>query len=164
MIRTLLLGSALCLAAPALAAPMSGATFAHKAAMSDMFEIESSKAALGKSSSAQVKDFANMMIKDHTMSSANLAKAAKASNTPVDKSLDAEHQAKLDKMKSMSGGASWDKAYMDAQVQAHTMTLATLKDYAANGSVPQLKSFASDTSKVVAMHLDHAKKLDSSVK
>ena len=163
-IRPLLLAGALALAAPALAAPMTGAAFAHKAAMTDVFEIESSKAALAKSSNAKVKDFANMMIKDHTTSSANLATAAKAGNVTVNKSLDAEHKDKLSKMKAMAGGPAWDKAYLDAQTAGHAAALATMKGYAATGTVPSLKAFASDTSKVVAMHYDHVKKLDASMK
>ncbi len=160
--RSLSLAGALALATPALAAPMTGAEFAHKAASTDVFEIESSKLALAKSSNAKIKDFANMMIKDHTTSSANLMAAAKAASpdVPIDKSLDKMKTGTLARMKAMGGGAAWDKAYLDAQVKGHEMALATMKDYAANGSVPSLKTFASNTSKVVATHLEHVKMLD----
>ncbi len=159
-VRTLFTATTLALAAPALAAPLTATQFTHKAAMTDVFELESSKLALTKSSDGKVKDFANMMIRDHTTSSANLAKAAKASNTPVDKSLDAEHRAKIEKLRGLSG-AAFDKAYLNEQQMGHEKALATLKDYAATGTVAPLKTFAADTSTVVAMHYDHVKKLNA---
>ena len=36
---------------------------------------------------------------------------------------------------------------------AHEKALAAMKDYAANGDVPELKTFAGDTVKVVEAHL-----------
>ena len=165
-IRTIMLGTALFLAGPTTAAPMTAADFAHKAAATDMFEIESSKLALTKSSNASVKDFANMMIKDHTKSSADLMMAAKAASPKVmiDKSLDPMKKDALAKLNAAPKGAAFDKAYLDAQTKGHTMALMTMKDYAANGSVAPLKTFASNTSKVVETHLEHVKKLDAAMK
>ena len=53
-------------AAVAFGAMMTPQDFTTAAGSSDMFEIESSKMALKKSSSTSVKQFAEMMIKDHT--------------------------------------------------------------------------------------------------
>ena len=50
----------------ALGVAPATADFVKEVAISDMFEIESSKMALKKSSSTSVKQFAEMMIKDHT--------------------------------------------------------------------------------------------------
>src|SRR5918996_1897077 len=40
--------------------------FVHTAAIANTFEIQSSEAALQKTTNGQVKDFADLMIKDHT--------------------------------------------------------------------------------------------------
>lgn len=166
IIRSLLTVGILAASVPSLAATMTAAECAHKAAATDVFELESSKLALAKSSNAKVKDFANMMVKDHTKSTANLMAATKAASpdVPVDKSLDAMKADTLARLKSMPGGAAWDKEYLGAQVKGHAMALATMKDYAANGTVAPLKTFAANTSKVVAMHFEHVKALDASMK
>ncbi|QJU60301.1 DUF4142 domain-containing protein [Sphingomonas sp. AP4-R1] len=145
-------------APPPLLAP--GQEFANKAASSDAFEIESSKLALDKSTSANVKRFAKAMITAHTDSTGKL-KTAAASVSPAikpDPTPTAEQQAKLDTLKSTNGPA-FDTAYIDAQRGGHEMTLAALRDYAANGDVPALKTFATDLVPTVTAHLNMAKGL-----
>jgi predicted outer membrane protein len=61
------------MAAPAaMGAPMSSAQFRQMAMASDFFEIESSRIALQKSRNPGVRSFANMMIQDHSATSAAL--------------------------------------------------------------------------------------------
>lgn len=144
------------------AAPVNspGQPFANAAAASDAFEVAISNLALEKSQSSKVKTFANQMIKAHTDSTAKL-KAAAGSVSPAitpDPTMTAEQTAKLEELRGLSG-AAFDKAYMAAQVDGHEMTLAALKDYAATGDVPQLKTFASGLVPTVAAHLNMAKGL-----
>src|SRR4051794_22853407 len=49
-------------------APQNATDFAAAAGASDMFEIQSSKMAQSQASSAKVKDFASMLVTDHTKS------------------------------------------------------------------------------------------------
>jgi len=133
--------------------------FVDNAAASDQFEIESSKLAQTMAKDAAVKDFAAMMVKDHTKSSTEL-KAAAAKATPavtVAPKLTSQQQSDLDALKS--AGANFDKLYAQKQVAAHTQALALLQGYAATGDAAPLKDFASKTAPVVSKHLDHAKKL-----
>lgn len=142
------------------AEPAGNANFANEAAASDAFEIATSKLAATKASNAEVKKFAADMIKAHTDSTAKLKKAA-ASATPAvtpDPTLPADKQAKVDALGKLSG-AEFDKAYAAEQVTAHTETLQKLQDYANNGDVAPLKSFATETVPVVQHHLEMANKL-----
>ncbi len=137
-----------------------GQAFANKAATSDTFEIESSKLALEKSSSAKVKKFAQAMITAHTDSTAKLKTAAASASPAVtpDPTLTPEQQASLDALKTASG-AAFDTAYIDAQRNAHKMTLSALQDYAATGEVPALKSFATTLVPIVTAHVNMANAL-----
>ena len=135
-------------------------TFANTAAASDMFEVESSKLALAKSSSAPVKKFADMMVKAHTASTEKLKAAAGSATPPIvpNAALSADQQATLDSLKSASGSA-FDTAYIAAQTDGHQKTLDAMRAYAASGDVPALKTLAGEMVPTVTAHLNLAKGL-----
>jgi putative membrane protein len=56
--------------------------FIQEAAISDMFEIESSKMASAKLAAPE-KEFADKMVADHTKTTAELTAEAKADNIPI---------------------------------------------------------------------------------
>lgn len=143
--------------APALA---PGQVFANAAAASDAFEIATSVLAQAAASDAKVKTYAASMIKAHTGSTAKLKTTVASVSPPLtpDPALTPEQQTAIDGLKGKTGTA-FDTAYAAAQVEAHTMTLAKLKDYAATGDVPALKSFAAGMVPTVTAHLNMAKGL-----
>ncbi|MFC0205814.1 DUF4142 domain-containing protein [Novosphingobium soli] len=145
-------------ALPAPATASEGQTFANTAAASDAFEIESSRLAASKASSAEVKRFAEEMIKAHTDSTAKLKSAAAQATPPItpDPKLTPMQQQTLTDLGGKSG-AEFDKAYVAAQVNAHQMTLDALKAYSADGDVPSLKAFATELVPIVTAHLNMAK-------
>ncbi|WP_395396308.1 DUF4142 domain-containing protein (plasmid) [Novosphingobium sp. BL-8A] len=137
-----------------------GQAFADAAAASDKFEIESSKLAATQAKSANVKHFAEEMIKAHTDSTAKLISAAAAASPAIVPSptLTPAQQQTLDGLASKSG-AEFDKAYADAQRSGHQATLDALKAYSASGDVPSLKAFATKLVPIVTAHLNMAKGL-----
>lgn len=135
-----------------------GQTFADTAAASDAYEIEAGKLAQEKATSQALKDFGGMMVSGHTDSTSKLKAAGANANPAITPAptLNAEQEANLAALRDKSG-ADFDAEYKKQQVAAHEKALAAMKDYAASGDVPELKAFASDTSKVVQMHLDKIK-------
>ena len=147
-------------AAMAPTALSPGQEFADAAAKSDAFEIATSELASTSASAAKVKTYAASMIKMHNESTAKL-KATTAGLTPAivpDAALTPDQQGTLDGLKGKTG-KDFDTAYAAAQVEAHTATLAKLKDYAATGDVPALKTFATGMVPTVTAHLNMAKGL-----
>jgi putative membrane protein len=134
--------------------------FVNKAAASDRFEIESSRLAEASATSPAVKEFAAMMIKAHTDSTAKLKStlASNPSDVTINDALNAEQQAQLDGLKTKKG-ADFDTAYATAQVGGHEKTLAELRNYASNGDNEALKTFAQDLVPIVTDHLNQARKL-----
>ena len=67
------------MAAPPMAAPamLTPDTYRMMAMVSDSFEIESSRLALQRSRSPRIRNFANMMVRDHTMTSTALMAACR---------------------------------------------------------------------------------------
>lgn len=144
-------------AAPAVSADQ---TFANTAAASDAFEIQSSQLAASNASSKAVKSFAQRMIAAHTASTQKLKTAASTASPPItpDATLTPDQQQKLAQLKSQSG-AAFDSAYVDDQIAAHQAALDGLRNYSANGSVPSLKTFATQLIPTVTAHLNMAKGL-----
>jgi putative membrane protein len=133
--------------------------FVQEAAISDLFEIESSKLAEQRSDNA-TKAFAKQMITDHTKTSEEL-KAAVASdpNTPLPSALDSAHQGKLDKLKELTGD-DFTKHYRELQVTAHKNAVSLFERYAKGGDNGKLKNWADKTLPDLQHHLDLAQALE----
>ncbi len=135
--------------------------FVTMAASSDMFEIQSSTAALEKAQSAEVKEFAQMMITDHTKSSQDLLAAVQASGldiTPPGAMVE-KHKEPFDAMNA-ANVPDFDAAYIDAQVAAHEEAMALMQSYAEGGDNEPLKAHAQATLPVIQAHYEHARTLD----
>jgi putative membrane protein len=137
---------------PALAAD-NAQDFVNKAAVGGMFEVESSKLADTAAHDDSVKDFAHMMITDHTAANTKLEQIANEQKLSVPSALDAEHQAVLDKLNSAKGG-SFDQAYVQAQHDAHDEAVSLFEGYAKDGDNASLKAFANETLPTLKMHQD----------
>ena len=136
--------------------PTPGAQeFTDKAAKSDAFEIASAKLAVDKAASPDLKSFAEMMITDHTASTATIKKAASAAMPAIiaDPTLTSDQQSKLADLGKLSG-KDFDKAYADQQIDAHKDALSLMQLYADKGDVAPLKAAAGEIAPKVQTHLD----------
>ncbi len=137
-----------------MAMPTDAAGFANAAAAVDMYEIESAKLALAKSTSKDIKDFGTHLQTDHTKSTADLKTAAGGANVTVTPALDAEKQGMLDQLKAASG-AEFDRLFLDQQKMAHQKALSLLQNYSMSGDNAALKGFATKGVPVIQGHIDH---------
>jgi len=139
--------------------------FVNAAASTDMFEIQAAKIAEKRSTNADVKAFAAMMIHDHTQSTAALKAAIAASGQPLTLPIDlpGDKKAKIDEL-SAAAPADFDKTYIDSQIMAHQDALSVMQAYAANGNTPALKDFAAKIAPVVQMHLSKASSIKDAMK
>ncbi len=137
------------------AKPPSAQDFAQIAAMSDMYEIEAANIAATKVKVGPIREFANMMIADHTKSSKALTDAIAASgqSLAMPAKLGAEHQSQLDALGRLVG-ADFEREYMAQQMTAHRKALDLLKSYAGGGDVAELRQFAQGTIPAVQKHED----------
>lgn len=139
------------------------AKFTTQAAVGGMAEVELGKMALEKSSNAQVKEFATMMVKDHGMANTELMAIAKQKNITLPSTVDDEHKKKMDDL-SKKTGANFDKAYVSAMVDGHKSTLKLMEDESKDGKDADLKSFATKTAPIVQTHLTMINKINDSMK
>lgn len=160
--------AAIVVTVPAYAEEASSKTlrFIEKAAVSGMYELESSKLALATSADPEVKAFAQMMIDDHEKANAGLNAAVLAAGltpTPeLPKILDKDHQDELNDLKTKTG-TDFDEEYVSDQEDAHEDAVALFKDYAADGDNTVLQKFASETLPTLEAHKKHVESLDSTI-
>ena len=135
--------------------PPDATGFVTAVAASDLFEIESARLAASKAGSAEIKSLAQALLADHEKSTTDLKAAAAKANPPiaVTPALDAEEQGMLDDLKA-TGGADFDRRFIDQQTNAHQKALALLRDYVGSGDSLPLKDFAGKATNVVQGHLD----------
>lgn len=133
------------------------ATFVKKASMAGMTEVELGKLALEKSKDANVRGFAQRMVSDHGKANTELTAIAKRKNLEVSKSLDSEHQKKVQELSGKSG-AEFDAAYAQHMTMDHDKAEALFTS-ASKGSDAELASFAQKTLPTIKEHQKLAKDL-----
>lgn len=146
-----------------IAVDEADAKFTTQAAVGGMAEVELGKMALDKSSNAQVKEFATMMVKDHGMANVELMSIAKQKNITLPSTVDDEHKKKMEDL-SKKTGADFDKAYVNAMVDGHKSTLKLMEDESKDGKDADLKAFATKTAPIVQSHLEMINKIKDSMK
>ena len=124
--------------------------FVQKAAMSDMYEIESGKIATQKGETAPVKGFGEMMVDAHGKTTEELKGIVASEKIQVDlpAMLDAKHQKLIDDLNAAST-ADFDKTYAKQQVDAHQEAVNLFDAYAKKGDNAALKAFAQKTLPVI---------------
>lgn len=139
------------------------AEFATKAATAGMAEVELGKLALNKSTNAQVKEFATMMVSDHGKANEELMTLATAKNITLPTTLDEDHQKTWDELNGKTG-KDFDKKYVDDMVDGHKKVLDLMEKQAKDGADVDLKAFAAKTAPVVKAHLDMIKRIKDGMK
>ncbi|MFO1183329.1 MAG: DUF4142 domain-containing protein [Bauldia sp.] len=162
--------AALLLSASAVnAADLTDSQIAHVAYTAGQIDIDAAKLALQKGSSADVKAFANDMIRDHqAVNDQAMALLKKLNVTPADndtsKGLVSNAAAKTKDLSALSG-ADFDRAYIANEVAYHKAVngalQTTLIPGAKNG---ELKDLLSTGLKIFTGHQQHAEMLAASVK
>jgi putative membrane protein len=131
--------------------------FIMKAGMGNTAEIETGTLAQQKGSTAAVRDYGSLMVRDHGDAQAQL-KAAAGSMVTVPDSVDQEHAAMRSKLEGMSG-LDFGQEYMRGQVKDHEATIALFERQIAGGSNTALMDFARTTLPHLKMHLEKAQSL-----
>ena len=163
------------IASGALATP-SNEDFRHQAMATDAFEIASSKIALGQSDNPRVKEFARLMIHDHTLTTDHLLPGSGMTKADIDAKIapgpdgrhkandliDQSHADTLDKL-GREKGKDFDSDYMSAQVSGHKDAVDQFEDFARHGKNRHLRLWARKTLPTLKMHLARAQALDKGV-
>jgi putative membrane protein len=134
--------------------------FVLKAALGSMVEVEAGNLALQRSKNPEVKQFAQMMVSDHTKASAALQGIAKGKGLGLPATLPVQEKEKLDALQQTQGDDGFDRQYMKMMVSDHETTL-TLFQLAKTYSDKELQNFASGSLPMLQMHYKQANALST---
>jgi putative membrane protein len=134
---------------------------AHAAYTADLIDIEYAKIALAKTKSAEVKTFAELMIRDHTAVNEGAGKLLKklnveAKNNDFSKTLRAGADKKEAELKALNGEA-FDRAYAANELAYHqTVNKIVGEIWLPAIQNAELKTFLGQALATFKVHEDHA--------
>ena len=159
----------LTLTAPAFAQAPNDAQIASIVVTANQVDIDAGKLAEARASKADVKQFAQLMVSDHTgVNKQATDLVTRLHVTPQDndtsRSLKGGGDKNLANLKTLKG-AAFDKAYIDHEVAYHQAVLDAIdKTLVPNASNADLKALLLKVRPAIAAHLEHAQHLQASLK
>ncbi len=134
--------------------------FLKDTAQDTNFEIKTGQLALQKSKSADVKQYATMLIRDHTQLKTQIRAADTAAKAkPEDAgSMSVSDNARYLELKVLSGD-TFDKEYIKGLVKGNADAVQKTKDEAANSTVPAVKKLAQRRVDLDTKHTEKARAL-----
>lgn len=145
--------------------PKTGdAAFVDSAARAGLFEVESSKLALERATSPQLKQFAQMMIDDHNKANAELKELVDAEKpagvTSIPGEMGSDRQAKIDDLRALRVVSEFEAKYKQLQIEVHQQALSLFENEAATGTSPALKDWAAQTLPKLQDHLGQIRAME----
>jgi putative membrane protein len=127
-------------------------------------EINLARLATERATNPQVKEFAEMMVKDHQAAADELKQAASAANVQVNPpaELDNDHKDLQEDLSKLSG-RDFDRKYIDAMVDEHQEAVNELEKKTDSDNI-EIRQWTSKTLPTVRQHLDRAKQIQDSLK
>lgn len=149
--------------------------FVEDMAIGGMAEVELGRMAMERGASAEVKQFGDMMVKDHSMAGDELKQVAMQHSIPMPSGLDQKHQDLKTTLSNLRG-AEFDREYMKAMVDGHEDVVDRLQTRASedrfgddkgevkpersdNPVEAALNQWAAKALPTVRHHLDEAKRI-----
>jgi len=142
------------------------AQIAHIVVTANQIDIDAGKLAASKTQAKQVKEFAQLMVANHT----EVNKAAKdlvtklhvtPEENPTSLSLKEGSDKNLANLRTLSGSA-FDKAYIDHEVAYHQAVLdAVDKTLIPSAQNAELKALLMQARPTFVTHLEHAKQVQA---
>ena len=149
--------------------------FVEDLAIAGKAEVELGQMAMQRAASAEVKQFADMMVKDHTKAGDELKQVAMRHSIPVPAALDSTHEELKTKLSNLKG-AEFDAEYMSAMVDGHENVVDRLQTRSSedrfgdnkgevkpessdNRVEAELNQWAAAALPTVRHHLDEAKRI-----
>jgi putative membrane protein len=165
----LIAGVLLVPAVGASAQAINDAQIASIVVTANQVDIDAGQLAKARSTNAEVKGFAELMVTDHSgVNKSATTLVTKLKVTPEDnatsQSLKSGGDANLKNLKGLKG-AAFDKAYIDHEVAYHQAVLdAVDKTLIPGAKNEELKALLVKVRPAFVAHLEHAKHLQSSLK
>lgn len=164
-VRKIVTGLFCCILGGVLASAQTSASgggdqeFLTFAAQTDMTEAHLGQLAADQASAQEVKDFAQMVVTDHTNDYQQLGMLASKAGATIPKGLDAQHDKMIAPFEKLKG-AAFDRRYAHEMVLGHTKAIAQYKRASQDAQNADIKAYATQTLPTLEKHLQAAKDLE----
>jgi putative membrane protein len=143
---------------------LADAEIAHVAVTANTIDVEAGELAKQKSSNAEVKQFAQTMITDHTGVNQQASALAQRLNlTPADNTMSQQLKSDADRMKAeltTRSGAEFDRTYIANEINYHQAVLNALDQTLIPGAQnAELKALLEKVRPAIQSHLEMAQVL-----
>jgi putative membrane protein len=128
-------------------------SFLKEAADGGMAEVRLGEMALQKSTNQRVKNFANMMVTDHSGANSKVKSFASERNITLPTDVSDKHKETMDDLMKKEG-KDFDKAYVKAMVEDHEKDIKKFEDAEGKVNDATVKNFITATLPVLRTHLD----------
>ena len=145
------------------------AQIAHIVVTANQVDIEAGKLAESMATTGDVKTFGQQMVTDHAgvnKQATELVTKLKVTpqDNPTSQSLKADGEKNIANLRTLKG-AAFDKAYIDNEVAYHQAVIDAIdKTLIPDAQNAELKALLVKVRPAFVAHLEHAKKLQSSLK
>jgi putative membrane protein len=138
--------------------------------VANLGEVREGNIAREKATDTTVREFATMMVNEHT--DANIKteeqlakKEIPSDDSPLSRQIDAGSAAAADTLRASATGAAFDRAYMDRQIEVHQYVLTTIdKTLLPAAHEKVLRQALNDMRATVTKHLDRARTIRAALK
>jgi putative membrane protein len=132
--------------------------FVLKAADGGMLEVELGNLAVKNGTSPKVKEFGQMMVKDHTKVNEELKALAKKKQIEIPATLSNSKRQQYDSLAAQQG-EKFDMLYMNMMIASHEETIGLFQTQSNKGQDKELKKWAASKEPALKHHLEMAKAL-----
>lgn len=134
----------------------NSSSFTTAAAQGGTAEVKLGNLALAKAQSADVKQFAEQMVADHTKANNDLKEVAAKKSVALPTDISDEQKSTMDKLAKLSG-ADFDKEYVKAMIEDHEKDVKEFRTQSESGTDADIKAFAARTLPTLESHLSMIK-------
>lgn len=143
-------------------ASIPDSVFLEKAYNIGTFEIKMARLANQKSKNAKVKEFADMMIKDHTAMGKDVSALISKKHYTKPNALPADLESKYEDLSKLSG-KEFDKKYADINADGHKEAIDLFTKVSTSTEDADVKKLATDALPKLQTHESHATMLQTEV-
>jgi putative membrane protein len=147
--------------------------FVTRIGVAGLAEVELGKLASERAMDADVKAFAQMMVRDHSRANNELSKIASQLNIQVPTELDPMHRELAERLSKVKG-AEFDREYMAAMVKGHEDVAGLLRSFTSSDrpigtsgrarGEQSLMEWAMKMMPTVERHLERARQIQQRLK
>ncbi len=136
--------------------------FLEQAVQSNLTEVNLGQLALQRATNPAVKNYAQMMVNEHTAAHTDLKNRATAQKWTIRDVLNDENETKRNNLNNLTG-AEFDRAFMRSQVADHQVTAGKFATQIDQGTNAELKGYAQQYKPGIDKHLVEAQTIVASL-